>query len=208
MLHRILCLLLGYGFGNILTAEIVVRKIRGKSVFSIGTGNPGMANVMAQCGFVPGILVLAGDLLKTVIPCVLCRFLLFPAGGAASAAWAGLGCILGHNFPVWNRGKGGKGVSCTCAAIFCIHPLFGLLAMIVGMLAVFATKYLAIGAVLIPLAFLPMAAVLFGTETAVLVAVMALVMFTRHAEGLKKIPGGTEKQVDVLGLIREKIRKK
>ena len=206
-MFRLICLLLGYVPGTILTAELVTRRVKKKSVFAIGSGNPGMANVMAQCGFLPGILVLAGDLLKTVVPCVLCRFVLFPGEGVFAAAWAGLGCILGHNFPLWHRGKGGKGVSCTCAAIFCIHPFWGLLAMIVGMVAVFFTKYLAIGAVLIPLAFLPAAALFYGPEAALVTGIMAGIMFARHAPGLRNISRGVEKQVDVLRLIRDKCRK-
>lgn len=47
-MYMIFSLLLGYAFGNILTAEIVIRKALGKTVFEVGTGNPGMANVMAR----------------------------------------------------------------------------------------------------------------------------------------------------------------
>lgn len=43
---RFVSLLLGYVFGNFLTAEVVSRRISGKSVFDIGTGNPGMANIV------------------------------------------------------------------------------------------------------------------------------------------------------------------
>lgn len=67
----IISVILGYFFGNILTAEIVARIATGKSIFTIGTGNPGMANTMAQIGFKEGAIVLAGDLAKTVIPCML-----------------------------------------------------------------------------------------------------------------------------------------
>lgn len=62
---RIMSLLIGYLCGCVLTAEIVARRLTGKSCSRLGTtGNPGMANVMANLGFVPGIIVLAGDLAK------------------------------------------------------------------------------------------------------------------------------------------------
>ena len=64
---RIVSVLTGYVLGNFLTAEIVARKIKNKSAFEIGSGNPGMANIMAQCGFKAGIIVLIGDLLKTFL---------------------------------------------------------------------------------------------------------------------------------------------
>lgn len=59
-MFRLISLLIGYAFGNILTAEIIARKYVHKSAFEIGSGNPGMANIMAQCGFKPGIFVLCG----------------------------------------------------------------------------------------------------------------------------------------------------
>lgn len=203
-MFRIWSLLIGYGFGNILTAELVTRKYRKMSVFNIGTGNPGMANVMAQCGFVPGVLCLAGDLAKTVAACVLCRFVLTD-GSLLAAAWAGLGVCLGHNFPFWHHFRGGKGVATTCAAIFCIRPLWGLIAMCAGMLTVFATGYLSIGAVCIPLADLFILAALYhSTELNILMLLMTLLMFSRHYQGLRRIPSGTEPKVPVPRLLTEK----
>lgn len=137
IMYMIFSLLLGYAFGNILTAEIVIRKALGKTVFEVGTGNPGMANVMARVGFKEGAIVLAGDLAKTVLPCVIARFLLFPGNRYEAAAFAGLGAVLGHNFPIWHKFKGGKGVSATCAAIFCVQPAVGILSMLVGMYVTF-----------------------------------------------------------------------
>lgn len=120
ILRLVFSLVLGYVFGNILTAEIVARKVSGKSVFELGSGNPGMANVMTELGFAPGAATLAGDLAKTVVPCLIARFFIIPEMGMAGAAFAGLGAVLGHNFPIWHRFKGGMGVSCTCAAMFMV----------------------------------------------------------------------------------------
>ena len=47
---RLLSLAIGYGFGSLLTAELVTRVRTGHSARSIGTGNPGMANIMKQLG--------------------------------------------------------------------------------------------------------------------------------------------------------------
>ena len=204
IMFRLICFLIGYLFGNILTAEIVARAVVHKSAFEIGSGNPGMANIMAQCGFKPGITVLAGDLLKTVLPCLLCGFLLFPEWRSLATAWAGLGAVTGHNYPAWHRFRGGKGVSSTCAVLFCIHPLWGTAAMLVGMLGVFITQYLPYGGVLIPLAFIPIAYFRFNTEMTGIAAVMTVVMLIRHIPGFAGIRSGKEKKIDVPGLIRRK----
>ena len=113
---RIYCVFIGYAFGCALTAEIVSRKIAGRSSFDVGTGNPGMANIGAQLGKKSAAIVLGGDLLKTFLAC-LAAHLFFPQYGTLSAAYAGLGAVLGHDYPVWHRFKGGQGVACTLSLI-------------------------------------------------------------------------------------------
>ena len=125
-MERMISFLAGYLCGNFLTAELLSRKKAGKSAFGVGTGNPGMANMMRQYGFRDGLLVLAGDVGKTLLACLACRFLLFPSMQLPAALYSGLGCVTGHNFPAWHKFRGGKGVACTCAALVCISPLWGL----------------------------------------------------------------------------------
>lgn len=204
-MYRLISLLIGYVFGNFLMADVVAKKYTGKKASEIGSGNPGMANVMAQCGFGAGLLVLAGDLAKTVIPCVLVRFLLFPDHGLTACAYAGLGAVLGHDFPAAVRFRGGKGVSSTCAAIFCISPLWGLLSMTVGMYIVFASQYLGLGAVFIPLAFTGVSWLLFKSPELTFVLLLeSVLMFQRHFPAFRNIRKGTEKRVDVAGLLKKK----
>ena len=107
---RLACILLGYLFGSFLTAEVVARVVSGKSARQLGTGNPGMANIMAQLGKGAGLLTLAGDTLKTVAACGAAYYATAPLIGQASILYAGLGAVLGHNYPAWARFRGGKGV--------------------------------------------------------------------------------------------------
>ena len=67
-----------------MTAEFVTRKLTGKPCRCLGTtGNPGMANVMANLGFKPGILVLAGDLGKTLLAAIVCALLFGKSMGSS-----------------------------------------------------------------------------------------------------------------------------
>ncbi|MCC8356478.1 MAG: glycerol-3-phosphate acyltransferase [Oscillospiraceae bacterium] len=203
-MFRIWSLLMGYVFGNFLTAELVSRRIAGKSSFERGSGNPGMANIAAQDGAKSAALVLAGDLLKTFLPCLLCRMVLFPEAGAAAAVYAGLGAILGHNFPVWHHFKGGKGVACTCAALISVSLGYGLLACVIGGIGVLASHYLSIGAVLIPAAFLIPAFCFYGNEIGIVTVIMTLIMLQRNMTGLKHISVGTEPKTDLLKKLKNK----
>ena len=122
---RLACILLGYLFGSFLTAEVVARVVSGKSARQLGTGNPGMANIMAQLGKGAGLLTLAGDTLKTVAACGAAYYATAPLIGQASILYAGLGAVLGHNYPAWAGFRGGKGVAVTCVWLVLYLPFWG-----------------------------------------------------------------------------------
>ena len=124
---RLACILLGYLFGSFLTAEVVARVVSGKSARRLGTGNPGMANIMAQLGKGAGLLTLAGDTLKTVAACGAAYYATAPLIGQASILYAGLGAVLGHNYPAWAGFRGGKGVAVTCGWLVLYLPFWALL---------------------------------------------------------------------------------
>ena len=200
--EKTLCLLIGYLFGCILTAELIVKHKTGKSVSEFGTGNPGMANVMRIFGFKTGAAVLAGDLIKTVAAVLICCLLfgrssVLPSGkplGQPAVLWAGLGATLGHNWPVWRRLKGGKGVAVTCMTIFLFSPLWGLVSDVAGMLVVFRTGYLPLGAVVITTLFTVFAGIFYGMEAFIPALVLALIMLSRHYPGLIRSFRGTEEK--------------
>lgn len=202
MPERSLCLLIGYLFGCFLTAEVIIKIKTGQSVSQFGTGNPGMANVMRIFGFKTGAAVLVGDLCKTLAACVLCCYLFGRApvvtGGAplgqTAVLWAGLGAAIGHNWPFWRRFRGGKGVAVTCMAIFLFSPLWGLAADIAGMLVVFRTGFLPLGAVVITTLFTVFAGVFYGMEPCLLALALALIMLSRHYPGLIRSLKGTEEK--------------
>lgn len=186
-------LLIGYVLGSLLTAELVVRKKTGGSVFELGSGNPGMANVMRQLGFRTGLLVLAGDVAKTVLA-VLLVILLFPQADPILRLYAALGCTAGHNWPLWHRFQGGKGVATTCMGIFLFTPLLGLISDAAGMLVVFSTGFLPVGAVVITGLYTLLLFLFRGREAGVLALVLAVFMFSRHFHGLVRVVRGEEKR--------------
>lgn len=193
MINKLLCLLIGYAFGNILTANLVVKKKTGKNVFEVGSGNPGMANVMREFGFKAGAMVLSGDLLKTIIA-VLLNMVLFKGKGHILILYTVLGVTVGHNWPIWHHFKGGKGVATTCMGIFMYSPLLGLISDAAGMLVVFSTGYLPIGAIVITTLYTILIFLFNSTEAGVLALILAAIMFDKHFPGLVKVAKGEERK--------------
>lgn len=202
MVGRIACLVIGYAFGSFLTAECVVRHVRGVSAFDVGLGNPGMANVMAVLGLRWGLVTLAGDIFKTLAAVVVCRLLFAPLGDAATL-WAGLGVTIGHNYPFWHRFQGGKGVATTCSAIVLASPVAGFVSLLVGAAVVVGSKYLCVGALAIPAAFLAFSLVSGSVDAIVVSVALCVLMAIAHVPAVLGIRTGETGKTDVLAKIRQ-----
>lgn len=192
-MEYIVCLIVGYCFGLVLFAELVARRRLRQSAKSVGSGNPGTANITRQLGVKWGLVTLAGDLLKTGFACWLCAAL-FPQLGRLVYLWTGLGVTLGHNFPVWAHFRGGKGVAVTCAFTVLFSPLWGGLCVLLGGVVVLVTGYLPVGAVVITLAALLPAGQFGGAEGLALASVALLLMADRHHPGLMRALEGEERR--------------
>lgn len=192
---KLICLLIGYCFGNFLTAEIVAKKYMGKSAAEIGSGNPGMANIMGNVGKKEGFLVLAGDIGKTLLAFVVTWLIAGDALGKSVILRAGMGVLLGHNFPVWKKFKGGKGVTVTCTWLIILMPVWGTLSCVIGGIVTLISGYLPLGAVVISL--LAVLGAYFSGESGecvILLLVSLGIMAWKHRKGLWAIIKGEEKR--------------
>ena len=190
----VICTVIGYLCGCFLTAELAARLAEGKSASEIGSGNPGMANIMANLGKKAGFFVLAGDVGKTLIAFGVSWLLAGGLLGRETFLWAGLGVVLGHNFPFWKKFRGGKGVAVTCTWLIFFMPVWGTVSCLAGGAVVLATGYLPLGAVLIPLLGTCFAFFLQGIMAGIFFLLSFLLMLSRHYRGLLRIVRGTEER--------------
>lgn len=192
--ERLVCLLTGYLLGCLLTAQWVAWLKTGAGPWTLGTGNPGAANLTGQLGLKWGALVLAGDCGKAILACLAGRLLLAPALGPLALYHAGLGAVLGHNFPFWHRWRGGKGVAVTCTVQVLAAPLWGSLSCLAGLAVVVLSGFVPLGAVVIPALFVPISLWLYGPEAGLIALLWALIMFSRHLPGLRRMAAGQERR--------------
>ncbi|ERL66372.1 glycerol-3-phosphate acyltransferase [Schleiferilactobacillus shenzhenensis] len=207
---RVGSILLGYALGNFLTAFVVTRAVAHKSPTEIGSHNPGMANVMAQLGFLPGVAVLAGDLAKSVLAVVLAN-LLFPAIGSFATLYAAVGCTLGHNFPVWQHFRGGKGVAVTVVLVILYNPFWGLMALLGALAVLLISQYLSLAGIAILTAYVLISIFVFPLETTIVLAILTLIMLWRFWDNIVNIANGTQEKKNipraVFRLVRTKLAK-
>lgn len=208
MVQRIACLLVGYLCGSVLTAEIVARHMAGRSIFELGDGNPGMANVGHELGTPAALACLAGDILKTLVPVLVMNRVFPQLGWAVVTGWTGLGATLGHCLPFWHGFRGGKGVTTIASTIILMNPLWGILAGVVAVATIILSGYLSIGAV-VAMAFYTIATwFVLPWECAVIAAIFTLIQLMTHASKLRGIPSGTTRRASLSTKFWAKVRGK
>lgn len=118
---------IGYLLGSLSFSIIFTKLFKNKEdIRNYGSGNAGATNVLRSVGKLPAALTFIFDFLKCVLSVVLGYYILLYACNAAGAPAlyaqtgkyaAGLGCIMGHLFPVFFGFKGGKGIVTAAALI-------------------------------------------------------------------------------------------
>jgi glycerol-3-phosphate acyltransferase PlsY len=123
-------LVIGYLLGSIPFARLITVRA-GVDLFSIGTGNPGAANVFRKVDKRLGAAVFFADGLKGAVPVVIAWSM-----GAPQDLWivAGGAAVFGHWYPVFNRFRGGAGLATSAGVVIALMPLAGLVGIAVGML--------------------------------------------------------------------------
>ncbi len=101
---------LGYLIGSLPTAYLLSRWVLSVDILSSGSGNAGARNVYDVSGSVGlAVAVFAIDCLKGTAAVLAAGAI--PGGGFPAAASGGVGSVLGHNFPLWTRFRGGRGLA-------------------------------------------------------------------------------------------------
>lgn len=208
MYVRLVSLIIGYALGCILTADVVSRHFAHKTVFDLGVGNPGMANVGHELGHKAAACVLAGDIAKTLAAWLIARAL-FPVAADVAGLWAGLGSTLGHNYPVWHRFRGGKGVTTTCSAIILAAPVIGVVSCLLGFATVVVSGYLCWGAIAITAFYLVLVAIFKGgAERIAIAAALLVLMAIAHGSAVAGIKTGKTPRASLADKVLAKLGRK
>jgi len=205
---RLIALVIGYFFGAFQTGYIY-GKLHGIDIREHGSGNAGATNTLRTLGFKAGVITFAGDCLKSVIAILLVTHF-FGAGFEGDVRvlglYAGLGAVLGHNFPFYLKFKGGKGIACTAGVVFAVCPQAVPACLAVFVLCLWLTKYVSLGSILMATLFIiqvvefnmlgalgvPAENILEYDLLAVIFGVMAI---WRHKANIQRLLAGTENKV-------------
>ena len=207
-MERVISLAIGYLFGIFQTAYIYGR-LNGSDIREHGSGNAGSTNALRVLGKKAGVIVLLGDVAKTVLAVAAVKFLFrrqdadwLPLLGMYAAA----GAILGHNFPVQLKFKGGKGIACTAGLVLTLGPIVTALEASTFLLPVFLTRYVSLGSILVVIELVISLVVLgergyYGMDPAhrmefyIVCAALSAMAIYRHRANIVRLLHGTESKI-------------
>jgi glycerol-3-phosphate acyltransferase PlsY len=123
MVYGMIAVVLGYLLGSIPTAYIVTRLAKGEDVRRLGGGNVGGLNVYREVGLLPAVVVAVVDLGKGAAAVAIAYWLLDVSVPFVLAA--ALAAVVGHNWMLFLKFSGGKGMGAAIGGLFVLLPIYG-----------------------------------------------------------------------------------
>ena len=210
-MERLICVTSGYVFGLLQTGYLY-GKMHNIDIRKQGSGNAGTTNALRTMGWKAGVVTLLGDAFKCVFAVLLVRMIYKETHGdmlPLLAMYAGMGAVLGHNYPFYMKFKGGKGIATTAGLLLSTTNAW----MVVICLAVFVgivsgTKYVSAGSLVVVILYLGEVVYLGQTgaygiaqnylyEMYGIAAFLMVSAFFKHRANIKRLLSGTENKLSV-----------
>jgi glycerol-3-phosphate acyltransferase PlsY len=188
-------MLVSYLIGSILTGDIV-SALKRVDIRAQGSGNVGATNVFRSMGAFYGALVLICDVLKGVLA-VVCANLAGKINGFDPAVLAGVCAIAGHNWSIFAKFKGGKGIATSLGVVTALTPmsLFVLLPLWLGLFLI--TRYVSLASILAAIAYPILACFFYPDDLFKLLfaAIIGILAVYRHKANIVRLVKGEEHKI-------------
>lgn len=205
-----LLVIISFVIGSIPTG-LLIAKGKGIDLRKVGSGNIGTTNVMRALGKEAALLTLLGDVAKGAIVVGIAKalphfgFQISDLGFLQSAisnqqsaieGIVGISAILGHNFSLFLKFKGGKGVATSIGVLVVFSPYTALFTVTLWLLTVKWTRYSSLSA-LVSFGVLPLSIYIldYSKEKMIVAVAIAALIFIGHTTNIKRLIQGKESKV-------------
>lgn len=192
MLTAVISAVGGYLFGCFNLAYLLAR-MKGFDIRSRGSHNPGASNALLTLGWKAGVAVAIADILKAALAVILFRMLF---DSAFAGICGGLSAVMGHMFPFWLKGKGGKGFASFAGMALGVNWRYFAIIGAVVVLIILLSDYIVLGTLAAVVTF-PIAWGIMEKNllAALLMAGVAAIILWKHIPNFKRILKGEEMRV-------------
>ncbi len=182
----------GYLIGSVPSGYLMARFLKGIDIRDYGSGNIGFANSLRVLGLVPGLAVLVTDIAKGAVSAWAGTLCASSIGVSPQIAGGmlGLSSIIGHNWSVFLKFRGGKGVATTAGVFLVLTPFPFMFSALTMVLVMGLTRYVSLGS-MIGGGSLPLFIWLWGSDKGwfylyLSVVAASLIVFT-HRSNLERL---------------------
>lgn len=206
----VVCVVLSsYFIGSVSSAVIISKLMSGKDIREEGSGNAGATNMLRVHGKGAGALTLVCDILKGVIAILLSMLFDMWLKSAAPdsifignlAYIAGFFAVIGHDFPIFFKFRGGKGVATSLGVVLMLNWKIGLIVLALALIIMIVSRYVSLGSITAAVSY-PILVIGFmvGSEKwnvfYILSAVLlALVLILKHHANISRLLKGEENKL-------------
>ncbi|NWF77791.1 MAG: glycerol-3-phosphate 1-O-acyltransferase PlsY [Chloroflexi bacterium] len=203
---------IAYLLGSIPFGLIIGKLKKGVDIREYGSGKTGATNLMRVAGTKLGVLTIVLDVIKAGGAVMLAAVIIDSSSGiftidGVSIYWqhvaqaaAGLAAVVGHNWPVFAKFKGGRGVTAYFGTLFAICPPAGIFGAEVVAIAALRSRHMSMGSILGALAswclMVPLT-IIYNFPPIYLaygLVVIALLVY-QHQDNIKRIRQGIERRL-------------
>ncbi len=193
-MDRVLCVAIGYLIGCFQTAFILGKYKERIDIRNYGSGNSGTTNVIRTMGWKAGVITFLADFLKAVLAVLLCKALF---NSNILGFYAGLGVVIGHNWPVFLNFKGGKGIASTLGLLVATDWRVGLIAIGIMGIVIGISRFVSLGSILMVIS-VPISMYFMHTNEIEYLIVGLILMGSalyQHRENIKRLLSGSENKL-------------
>ena len=147
----ILSCVFAYLLGSLSGGIITSRLANGPDLHTVGSKSTGASNVQRTMGWKYGLITFFFDAIKGIVACCVAELI---CGTHMAALLAGLCCVIGHNWPLFFRFQGGKGVATTGGVMLYCFPVPALICIALTILVIILFRYISVGSMLLVIVFM------------------------------------------------------
>lgn len=185
---------LAYLLGSIPTGYLLGKILKGIDIREHGSGNPGATNVFRVVGKGAGIATLIIDGFKGFLPVQIVLNLM--PQNQWLALLTGLSAIVGHNWSIFLRFRGGKGVATSAGLFLALIPVPTLIAMSFFLAALLITKHVSVGSMVGVISLCVSTSILTASTLLTLFTIFcALIILFSHRKNIHRLFLGQEPKI-------------
>ncbi len=191
-MKKLLIILISYLIGS-FSAAYVLGKSKNIDIRNHGSGNAGSTNVLRVMGKKFALITFILDSLKGVVAVYLGYKIMGTMGSYIAAVFV----VIGHNYPIFLKFKGGKGVATSLGILYALQPSLGALVTIVGITVIYFSKIVSLGSMLGGISA-PIILNIFYKPNKYLnftIIILALFIVLRHKDNIDRLIKGKENKL-------------